>query len=123
MKLNKIYIVGLLGVTIIVSIFLYYYSYRKIGSDITIRTRYMMYACGDCYPQHKVEEIIFPKNGKYVFLLGKNLPIRFSSKDQEDTIDKMTEKCVICYDYFFTGNLKYSKMKGYLFEIKQFKVK
>ncbi len=80
-----------------------------------------MYACGECYPQYKVKEVD-PVKG-YEFLLDQDISIIYPSKEQEDSIQKLTQKCIICYEFYFRGSVRFSKKKGYIFKATSAKVK
>lgn len=106
----------------IIGLALFFFPNRNVGEEVTIKTNYMMYACGECYPQYKVKEIVYPIKG-FEFLLNKDISVNYSSKKQEDSIKMVTEKCITCYEFYFTGKVKYSKTKGYVFKARSAKVK
>lgn len=108
--------------TLCLAIVFFFSNRKNIGDEITIRTNYTMYACGECYPQHRIKEIINPKQG-FEFLLDKEINIIYSSRKQEDSIKKATEKCIICYQFFFTGKVIFSEKNGYVFKAKSAKIK
>ncbi|MES2732405.1 MAG: hypothetical protein V4714_11670 [Bacteroidota bacterium] len=107
------------GISIALIGLIAYYIILYIPKDIdtiTVKSYYMMYACGDCYPQYKVKEVLKPDN-KYSYLVDKLIDVKYESEALEQQINKQTEQCVICYDFFLTGRLKYSKSKGYSLEV------
>jgi len=107
----------LIGVFVLVAIgTIYYFIPKKISvSKVKIQCNYMAYACGDCYPQYRVNEILEGNNNEVDKILNTELIVEFEDKKMEQEMDKNTAKCVICYNFTFTGDLKYSKSKGKYF--------
>lgn len=95
---------------------IYYFSPKKISSEkLKIKCNYMAYACGDCYPQYLVKEILEGENKEVSKIINTEIIIEYEDSTIEKEVDKNTAKCVICYDFVFTGILKYSKIKGMYF--------
>ncbi|MCB9230533.1 MAG: hypothetical protein H6581_02645 [Bacteroidia bacterium] len=70
----------------------------------------MAYACGDCFPQYKVEEVN-PVEGIGNELKGKEIEVRFVSNDTEANYEKEAGACMICYTHIFKGKLTKSIWK------------
>jgi len=107
----------LIAILVLVLIGVAYYLFPKKLSDskMKIKCNYMAYACGDCYPQYNVKEILEGDDQKTCKIIGTDLIVEFKDKTAEQIVDKNTAKCVICYDFVFTGNLKHSAWKGTYF--------
>ena len=46
---------------------------RFLSQDsVTLKLTYMAYACGDCYPQYRVDEVVYSENSEEEFFLIKN---------------------------------------------------
>lgn len=109
--------------TIICSLALDYYfmfGERVIKKNTTLSCNYMAYACGDCYPQYKVEKAPGVLEKK---LLNKDIMIAFSSQIQEDKFNRQVQRCAICYNYKLTGDLYYSnRYKCYLLQVINYKI-
>lgn len=75
----------------------------------------MAYACGDCYAQYRVKEVLDADVDIVKSILNTDIVIEFKDEQMEKDLDKSTSKCVICYDFNFTGELKQSKSKGTFF--------
>ena len=71
----------------------------------------MAYACGDCYPQYRIDEIL-EGNEANKKLLKSEINIEYKTAEIENKLDKKVSKCIICYDFYFTGQIKRSKSKG-----------
>lgn len=100
----------------------YYFMFgeRIIKKNTTLSCHFMAYACGDCYPQYKVEKAPGELEKK---LLGKDIMISFNSWIQEEKFLKQVERCAICYNYNLTGNLYYSnRYKCYLLKVINYKM-
>jgi hypothetical protein len=82
------------------------------NTPIKIKCNYMAYACGDCYPQYKVNEILEGGSEEVNKILNTEIIVKFEDKKMEQKLDKSTAKCVICYNFTFTGDLKHSSKNG-----------
>lgn len=83
----------------------------KSVNNIRLKCIYMAYACGDCYPNHKITKIV---NGpSSIDLINKEINVEFAEKELEVKFDKEVKNCAICYDYEFFGDLEYSIFDGY----------
>lgn len=94
-----------------------YYFIPKTVSDrkIKIKCSYMAYACGNCYPQYHVKQIVIGKNKATEMILDTDLHIEFNDEKIKKKLISQTSKCMICYDFYFIGELKKTPVKGYYF--------
>ncbi|UPT67752.1 MAG: hypothetical protein M0D57_03540 [Sphingobacteriales bacterium JAD_PAG50586_3] len=97
---------------------IWYFVPFKVAENLDLECHNMQYACGDCYEQEwRVIKFhnCYGKNSKYDSLIGTDIIVHYE-KELDDKIAK--EKCqsIICYDYFFHGDLYYSPYKGYILE-------
>jgi hypothetical protein len=80
--------------------------YRSVSiNDQRITCRNMMYACGDCHPQYK---IIGSETKESEKLLGEEITVEFKNPDQQWEFDQAISMCVICFEFEFSGDLRYS---------------
>lgn len=81
-----------------------------IAKNVTIKTRYMFYACGDCYTQYLVIDI----TPNAAFLKGKDIHVRAEKNNELIDFDSSLniEKCWTCYHYTCTGTLYYEIQSG-----------
>jgi len=99
------------------------FNYQKSNNkEVKLKCVYMAYACGDCYPQYKVEAVLYPDNiSKKV--MGKEIYVEFKDREMEDKLTQEVHQCAICYYYIFSGELKYSIFKkAYTLEIDEFDI-
>lgn len=75
-----------------------------ISEDIEIQAFYMGYACGINCAQHKIKSI--KKEGNSSDLIDKDFRVIFEDETKARELSEKTAKCAICYDYYFTGDLK-----------------
>ncbi len=124
MKKRKIVIILLLTLTLAVGTWAAYtFIPKSIDKQVTLKCRYMAYACGDCYPQYRVDEVIIPSSGNLQEdMLKKEISVFYKAKELENHISKETSKCIICYDFYFSGELKQSASKGYFLEVDSAKI-
>lgn len=81
-----------------------------------------MYACGDCYPQWQIDSLFAIKN-RLQFLQGKDFYVFYKSKKFEDNFPDSVDKCVICYDFYFNGQMKKTLSNKYKFEADTFEIR
>lgn len=74
------------------------------GNALQVKCAYRRYACGDCFPQYKIVEVIKGSRS----LKGIDLDLDFESNNL-DSIEKASDKCAICLDFYIVGNLKYTR--------------
>ena len=72
--------------------------------EIRIKTQYMSYACGECYPQYHILKILSTKQDKrdFKYLIGKDIHIEFNGKAKTE-IEQQMEECPICFFYEVSG--------------------
>lgn len=80
---------------------------------VKVKCYYMAYACGDCYANYKIKEVIEGGSEIKKKLLDRDVKVTFKSKRLENRIDTLTGKCAICYDYYIEGYLEYRPEKEY----------
>ena len=71
-----------------------------------------MYACGECFPRHRVDALLQGKTQFTRSLVGSDILVEFADPKLEAKLDQATASCKICYDFYFTGTLKRSGFKG-----------
>ena len=119
MKTKSIFIFSIVFLLGIIGYSLWYFTPHNILNDkITIKCNYMAYACGDCVAQYHVQNVL-PSKKEYLFLLDKDINIDFTTKKMAREISLKTSDCIICYDFTFSGRLKWSKAFGYLFVVEK----
>lgn len=102
----------------IVCIVFCFNSCNSKATNVRLKCLYMAYACGDCYPQYKIQELYEPKTyGREI--IGKDLDVSFESREEESKFEQEVGACGICYSYDFKGNLSYSYRKK-CYELKVF---
>ncbi|MBP6432600.1 MAG: hypothetical protein KA319_12610 [Ferruginibacter sp.] len=100
-------------ILIIVGIVVVENTQSKNANKVKIRCYYMAYACGDCFANYKVKEILEGENHVKGKLLDRDVKVVFKSKELESKVDSMTKRCAICYDYYFEGRLIYQPKEEY----------
>lgn len=96
---------------------------KQLNEDtVVFKFQYMAYACGDCYPQYNLKAVLQSKKN-LENLVCEDFDISFKSAALEKQIEKETEECAICYDYIYTGYIKYAWSRGYLFEVEKAETK
>lgn len=117
---NKFIIITLACSLLVVGAF-FFTSISINNEPVEIKFRYMAYACGDCYPQYRIEAIK-PMDSSLNKFLKKEVSVEFSSLEQEKAVKKQGADCMICCDFFFTGHLKKSIYKGTFFKVEKARV-
>lgn len=93
----------------------------NIQKNVRVTCMYMAYACGDCYPQYNVENVLPSSLEKK--LLNNDIDIEFASKEQEQLFKKKVGRCRICYKFDFKGDLFYSEKKNcYVIKLGNYKM-
>lgn len=93
-----------------------------VKRNVIVTCRYMGYACGDCYPQYNVNEVL-PSSLKKK-LIAKDIDIEFESDKQEEEFTKKISSCSICYIYNFKGDLYYSEKEDcYVVKLRDYSLK
>ena len=97
-------------IILIVSAVLYFKSFDASKGKVKLKCYYMAYACGDCYPQYRIDKIL--EGNLDTSYLGKEISLEFEIPEKESELDNKTGRCITCYDFYLTGLLKRSKTKG-----------
>jgi hypothetical protein len=95
--------------------------YFKKGNQSTIKCHYMAYPCGDCYPQWQIDSNYAAENGLKE-LIKKDIYINRNGQAVEGLISDSTSKCMICYDFYFTGSMKKTLSGKFKFDTDNFKM-
>ena len=95
--------------------------FKKDKQSPVIKCHYMAYACGDCYPQWQIDSIYAVENGMKE-LIGKDIFVDREGRPIEELITDSTSKCMICYDFYFTGSLKKTLSGKFKFDTDSFKM-
>jgi len=82
----------------------------------------MAYACGDCYPQWHID-LSFGAENDFKNLIEKELYVNYKGKEVEESLPDSVNKCIICYDFYFTGLIKKTLSDKLKFETDSFKMK
>ena len=120
---RKYLLVIVLSLVMLATSAVYFKSAKyNIQKNVSVKCVYMAYACGDCYPQYSVSEVLPSSLDKK--LLKKDIDIEFASKEQEEEFKKQIGVCGICHTYDFKGDLYYSNKKGcYVIKLGEYKLK
>jgi len=84
------------------------------------KCHYVRYACGDCYPNWKIDSTGFSKSRNW---LGLDIKVIYNEKIIDELLDSELSGCLICYDFYFTGILKSTLNKKYRFEADSYEYK
>lgn len=86
------------------------------GSDesVTLRFHYMLYACGDCYPQWNADSVIAGPENSSAFI-GKDMNIYYQEKELEDQLSESEQVCMICLEFYVTGKVMKTPSGKYKF--------
>lgn len=94
----------------------------KNKRDIEIKSRYMFYACGDCYPNFRIEEVI-GSNMQSNNIIGQDIDLEFKDTKLQHSFESSTKKCMFCCRFQFKGDLNYSILKRhYVLNVKKYYV-
>jgi hypothetical protein len=96
--------------------------FKKDKRTVMIKCHYMAYACGDCYPQWKIDSSFAVENG-LKDLIEKDIYVNYKGKQIEESVPDSISKCIICYDLYFTGLLKKTLSDKHKFEADTFQIK
>ncbi len=95
--------------------------FKKNAGTMTIKCRYMAYACGDCYPQWKIDSGFAMEKGLKE-LIGRDIYVERNGIPIEESITDSASKCMICYDFYFTGSMKKTLSSKYRFDADSFQM-
>jgi len=84
--------------------------------SVQITAHYMRYACGDCYPQWKVDKADEPLKK----IIGEDVEVIFKGKPIEDYLISKENVELITYTFSFQGKLKSTISKHYIFEAQKY---
>lgn len=87
-------------------LFIFLISCTK-STEIELTCSYQAYACGDCYPQFKIDTIIYDIDSNVE--IGDNIKIIYKDKELEEWIDS----CLICYNFKVKGKIHKKLWKNY----------
>lgn len=113
----------ILIIVIVSSIIMAVTSYLQLTQKqyVKVICNYMMYACGDCYPQYNVKEII--SGNSELKIVGQDINIEFDNPKAEKQFNEKTPICVICLDYYLSGQIRYSLWKGnYILNVSNYSI-
>jgi len=96
--------------------------FKKDAGTMTIKCRYMAYACGDCYPQWRTDSSFAAENDLKE-LIEESFYVIYKGKGVDESFPDSINKCIICYDFYFTGLMKKTLIGKYKFETDSFQVK
>jgi hypothetical protein len=124
MKKSSLFIIAII---VIALLFGAWKAYNGIYFDknklaLTIKCHYVAYACGDCYPQWHIDSSFAVENGMKE-LIEKDLYVMYKGKQFEESLPDSVGKCMICYDFYFTGLLKTTLSNKHKFEADAFQIK
>ena len=80
-------------------------SKKEWEGTAKVMSYYMGYACGDCYAQYKIKQVLVSKQIEGAELLEKDLKVVLKSSEEEKKLDSLVSKCAICYDFYFEGDV------------------
>jgi len=98
----------------------------KIQDSVELNLSFMGYACGDCYPQYRVDSVLFSENGDYDFYFNKEIHVELQNNELEKKENNL--KCSgTCYNYqlvghFMRNELGIGKLVAFKGEIKEDKI-
>lgn len=69
------------------------------SNEVELTCSYQAYACGDCFPQFKIDSIFYNSNSK--IKIGDEIRIIYNDKELEEWVGN----CLICYNYRVKGKI------------------
>jgi hypothetical protein len=90
-------VVVLVGILVSVSL--------KRPIKVLLKCSYMAYACGDCYPQFRVDSIMY-SDRPIDDLTGKDVYLFIENRGTKTPLEEEIKNCWICYDYYVEGLLE-----------------
>lgn len=119
-KLNFKYLFIAIVILLIPFIYYKYFTY----SNVKFKCRYMAYACGDCFPQYKVDTIYL--DSKMILKIGDDVNLKYFKNGSYLEISEEKDSCWICYDYYIVGKMRNSffnnrsvEVESYSFELRK----
>ena len=95
--------------------------FKKNAGKMTIKCRYMTYACGDCYPQWQIDSSFAVEKGLKE-LIEEDIYVERDGIAIEELITDSASKCMICYDFYFTGSMKKTLSDKFKFDTDSFRM-
>jgi len=123
-KRYKVIIIILAFLVLLVAGWKFYdgFYFRQNKKIVQLKCNYVMYACGECYPRWNIDSTFATQKG-FNELIGKDFYVFFKGKEVEESLPDSIDKCMQCYDYYFTGILKKTLNDKFKFEADTFKIK
>ena len=123
MKKSSLFIIAIIVVALLFGAWKAYNGvyFDKNKHALTIKCHYMAYACGDCYPQWRIDSSFAVEN-RMKELIEKDLFVIYKGKQFEESLPDSVGRCMICYDFYFTGFLKKTMSDKYRFEVDSFQI-
>jgi hypothetical protein len=123
MKKTKIIFICVISVALLFGAWKLYngFYFEKGKRPITLKCHYMAYACGDCYPQWRVDSS-FAIEKDLRELIGKDIYVERKGVVLEELITDSASKCMICYDFYLNGSLKRTLSNKYKFDLDSFEM-
>jgi hypothetical protein len=78
---------------------------------VSVQVRYMAYACGECFPQYRIEKVLFSEADSMDFL-NREVSIEFTDKKLEKFVNSCIQQSK--RRFIFSGNItrnNYGMMK------------
>lgn len=72
-----------------------------LPTPVKIKCTYMAYACGDCYPQFRIDDIYSDNGNKLI--KGEDVYLKIIDNGEEKKLEEKIDSCWICYDYYIDG--------------------
>ncbi len=95
--------------------------FSQTNEPVTAEFRYMRYACGDCYPQWKVQKVVDDgeANKKYK---GKDMQVYFQQQKLYDILKADDQNCIICFQFIVKGKVEKTLSGKYRFLSDEYKM-
>ena len=86
----------------------------QTDEPVTAEFRYMRYACGDCYPQWNVQNVIgdVKADGKYK---GKDMLVYFQEQELYNILKTNDQNCITCFQFIIKGKIEKTLSGKYRF--------
>jgi hypothetical protein len=124
MKKSSLFIIVIVIVALLLGTWKAYDGiyFKKNNHSMTIKCHYMAYACGDCYPLWYIDSRFAVENN-FKNLIEKDLYVIYKGKEVEESLPDSVNKCIICYDFYFTGLMKKTLSDKHKFEVDSFQMR
>jgi hypothetical protein len=77
--------------------------------SVSLKLKDMGYACGECFPQYRIDSVLYSENGNFDFYLNKEIHLTFMEKGLKEEFNNL--KCSgFCYDYYLSGIFRRNRM-------------